>query len=333
MARLILTSWLDAAARRFRWLRTVLFGVEAAAIYACWYAFRLFSPERSSQIGRVIVGALGPRSAKADMQKANLQLAFPDASRQEIDAIAARFWRNLGAVFGEYPHLETIALADGGRRLELVDRCGLERYRQRERRGVFFSAHLSNWELMALALARAGVPLLALYARLQNEALGELMDRARRQLGCELIAREASMKPILRHLGAGGSLGILVDLKVDEGIEVPFFGRPMCCSPVPARMAERFDCDLVPIAIERLAPASYRVTVLPPLPAAHRDAVSSKRDAADALVERTRAMNETIEGFVRARPDEWLATNRRWPKSAYPLSLLMSTRNARKKEQ
>ena len=239
MARLILTSWFDRAAKRFGWLRALLFGVEAAAMYACWYAFRLLTPERSSRVGRAIVGSLGPRSAKAEMQKANLRLAFPDLDLREIDAIARRFWCNLGAVFGEYPHLATMALADGGRRLELIDRCGLERYRTRARRAVFFGAHVANWELMALALARDGVPLLVFYARLQNEALGRLMDRARRQLGCELAAREASMKPILRHLGDGGSLGVLVDLKVDEGIDVPFFGHSMRCSAVPARMAQR----------------------------------------------------------------------------------------------
>ena len=315
MARLILTSWFDRAAKRFGWLRTLLFGIEAAAMYACWYSFRLLSPERSSAIGRAFVGALGPRSAKADMQKANLRLAFPELDEGAIDATARRFWRNLGSVFGEYPHLATMALADGGRRLELVDRCGLERYRSRARRAVFFSAHLSNWELMALALARDGVPLLALYARLQNETLGRLMDRAREQLGCALVAREASMKPILRHMSDGGSIGILCDLKVDEGIDVPFFGRPMRCSAVPARMAQRFDCDLVPIAIERIGVARYRVTALPPLPSAMKPGTESEGDG--PLIACTQAMNAKIEELIRARPDEWLATNRRWPKSVY----------------
>lgn len=314
MARLILASRFDRAAQRFRWLRSLLFGVEALFVYACWYGFKALSPERASRLGRRIVGFLGPRSAKVDILVANLRVAFHDATEEDIRAAARRFWGNLGAVFGEYPHLARIALADGGRRLEVVDQLGLASYRRGGKRAVFFGAHVANWELMALALARAGVPLLALYAPLQNERLGHLMDRARRQLGCDLLARDASPRPILKHLADGGSLGLLVDLKVDDGVEVPFFGQPMRTSATPARMAARFDCDLVPVSTERLGPAHYRVTVHAPLPAPPPGAEDAQ------LRFRMRAMNAAMEAFIRAHPDEWLATNRRWPKAVYAAS-------------
>jgi KDO2-lipid IV(A) lauroyltransferase len=312
MARLILADRLDAAAQRFRWLRAILFGIEAALLYACWYGFRALSPEYSSRFGRRILGTLGPHSTKARMLTANLSLAFPDRSAEEIAAIARRFWGNLGAVFGEYPHLEAIALEEGGRRLEVDDRCGLADYRRDGKRAVFFGGHVSNWELMALALARAGVPLLVLYAPLQNERLGRLMNRARHQLGCELLARDASPRPILKHLADGGSLGLLVDLKVDDGIDVSFFGHAMCASATPARMAARFDCDVIPVVTRRLGEAHYRVTVLPPLPS------PPPGDAESQAAWRTQAMIAEIERVVREQPEEWLATNRRWPKALYP---------------
>jgi len=137
------------------------------------------------------------------------------------------------------------------------------------------------------------------------------MDRARLQLGCQLLPRDASLRPVLRHLASGGSLGLLVDLKVDDGIDVPFFGIPMRTSDTPARMVARFGCDLVPIRTERLGDAHYRVTVMPPLPEPPPGDEESQR------IWRTRAMNEAVEGFIRAAPDEWLATNRRWAKSEY----------------
>lgn len=311
MARLIIASRLDGLAKRFGWLRRILFGFEAVLIYGCWYAFKALTPERASRIGRRIIGLLGPRSPKASMLKANLRIALPARGENEIERLSRQFWGNLGAVFGEYPHLEAIALAEGGRRLELIDGCGLDAYRDGKRRAVFFGAHLANWELMALVLARAGVPLLALFAPLQNAILGRLMDRARLQLGCQLLPRDASMRPVLRHLAAGGSLGLLVDLKVDDGVDVPFFGVPMRTSDTPARMAARFDCDLIPVETERLGDARYRVTVHPPLPRPPPGDDESQR------AWRTRAMIEAIEGFIREHPDEWLATNRRWAKSAY----------------
>ncbi|NJN52104.1 MAG: hypothetical protein HC809_10375 [Gammaproteobacteria bacterium] len=265
MARLILASALDDAAKQRPWLRRLLFGFEAAFIYTCWYLFKALSPERASRLGRRIVAFLGPRSAKAAILKANLAIALPERSAADIDSIARSLWGNVGAVFGEYPHLTAIGAADSDR-LELIDHCGLDAYRSGERRGVFFGAHLANWEIMGIGLARAGVPVMALYAPLQNEILGRLMDEARAQLGCKMLPRDASLRPLLKHLADGGSLGLLVDLKVDDGIEVPFFGHPMRTSPTPARLAARFDCDLIPIVTQRLGDARYRFTVNAPLP-------------------------------------------------------------------
>jgi KDO2-lipid IV(A) lauroyltransferase len=310
MARLILASALDDAAKQRAWLQRLLFAVEGACMYLCWYLFKAMSPERASRLGRRIVGLLGPRSAKVSILEANLRIALPERSPAEITAIANALWGNVGAVFGEYPHLTTIGAAAGGR-LELVDHCGLDQYRRGGRRGVFFGAHLANWEIMGIGLARAGVPVMALYAPLQNEILGRLMARARAQLGCEMLPRDASLRPLLKHVGDGGSLGLLVDLKVDDGIDVPFFGHPMSTSPVPARLAARFGCDLVPIVTERLGDARYRFTVLPPLPA------PPAGDVDEQLAWRTRAMLATLEDLIRAHPSEWLATNKRWHKSMY----------------
>lgn len=314
MARLILTSALDGAAKRHAWLRRTLFAFEAAFIYGCWHLFKALSPERASRLGRRIVALLGPRSGKVRILKANLAVALPERSAADIDTIARALWGNVGAVFGEYPHLTAIGAADSNR-LELVDHCGLENYRQGGRRGVFFGAHLANWEIMGIGLARAGVPIMALYASLQNESLGRLMDEARAQLGCQLLPRDASLRPLLKHMSDGGSLGLLMDLKIDDGIDVPFFGHPMRTSATPARLAARFDCDLVPIVTERLGDARYRFTVLPPLPS------PPPGSDEEQLVWRTRKMLETLEGLIRAHPEEWLATNKRWHKSVYGDSL------------
>ncbi len=311
MARLVLASALDGAARQRPWLRRLLFGFEAAVVYACWYLFKALSPERASRLGRRIVAFLGPRSAKAALLKANLAIALPDRDAAEIDRLARALWGNVGAVFGEYPHLTAIG-RPGSDRLEVVDECGLEKYRSGGgRRGVFFGAHLANWEIMGIGLARAGVPIMALYAPLQNEIIGRLMAQARTQLGCVMLPRDASLRPLLKHVADGGSLGLLVDVKVGEGLEVPFFDLPMCVSPTPARLAARYDCDLIPIVTERLGDARYRFTVRPPLPA------PPPGTDEEQLLWRTRAMIETVEALIRSQPDEWLATNRRWPKSVY----------------
>jgi KDO2-lipid IV(A) lauroyltransferase len=59
-------------------------------------------------------------------------------------------------------------------------------------------------------------------------------------------------------------LGLLADQRMNDGIPVPFFGRLAVTPPVLAVLALRFDCDALPLRVERLDGARFRVTVFPP---------------------------------------------------------------------
>ena len=267
-----------------------------------WWSFRALAPQRSARLGRFVVGALGPRSAKATMVKDNLHIAFPTLDQAAIDDLARRTWRNIGLVFGEYPHLDRIAKLNDNPRLQIDDRCGLDVYVRRERQAIFIGAHLSNWEIMALALAREGVPLLALHAPLQNPHLGKLLDRAREQLGCRMLARGESMRALIHQVREGGSLGLLLDLSMKDGEPVPFFGHPMRTSLTPARMALRYGCDIVPMRTQRLGDARFRVTAYPPLSLACPPA-TTRADAIE-ITRRLNALDGGVDPAAAGRVDE-----------------------------
>jgi KDO2-lipid IV(A) lauroyltransferase len=313
MARLIIATGLDRQIRSRPWLRKLMFSIESGLMHLMWWTFASLTPERASRTGAALMRWAGPRTRKHDWVKGNLAIAFPERSEEELRALARATWSNIGSVGGEYPHLERIALEGGGERLELIDPAGLvPQYAARERCAVFFSGHLSNWEINALALTRAGVSLMSLYAAIQNEHLDALMGKARAQLGGTLVARDGSMRPVIKHLSEGGSLGVLADLRISGGVPVPFFGRNMDSALFPARLALRHGCDLVPIRTERLCPGRFRVTVHEPLEIPD---LESDDERALAL---TTAMSARIEAWIRERPGEWLCTNRRWEKSLYP---------------
>ena len=323
MARFIFVSGLDRQARRHEWLRDLLFRLEALIVHVFWWSFRALSPDRAAGLGRCAVGLLGPHSAKHALVKANLSIAFPTLDPPAIDELARRSWRNIGSVFGEYPHLGQITLAGPESRLQIVDHCGLDAYRRRERQAIFVGAHVSNWEILPRALAREGVPLLALYAPLRNFYLRALMDRARSLEGCRMLARGeplgkhtgmslSQVGSLMQHVREGGSFAVLMDLSVKDGFPVPFFDQPMRSSLTPVRMAQRYGCDIVPVRTERLGPARFRVTAYAPLSLE----VSESTEEANAIAT-TRRLNALIEVWIREQPDEWMSANRRWDKTLY----------------
>jgi Kdo2-lipid IVA lauroyltransferase/acyltransferase len=97
---------------------------------------------------------------------------------------------------------------------------------------------------------------------------------------------------------------------MNDGIAVPFFGRPAMTAPAAAQFALRFGLPLVPIRVQRLGPARVRLICEPALDVP----VTGKRQA-DVLALAT-AMNATVERWVRAEPGAWLWLHKRWPKAA-----------------
>jgi KDO2-lipid IV(A) lauroyltransferase len=78
-------------------------------------------------------------------------------------------------------------------------------------------------------------------------------------------------------------------------------------APAPARLAMRFDCAFIPVQVERVEGARFRLTYHPPLRLQRGGDVQ-----ADALALTTEA-NACLENWIRQRPAQWLWVHQRWP--------------------
>lgn len=292
---------------RFPRLRYPLWVLEALPLLAFWGVAASLSPERASRLGRWLLERLGPHLRKQRQVLRNLRVAFSEHSPQELTRLAREVWGNLGAVMGEYPHLGTISQVEGTRRLEIAVEEGASTPTA-ARPVVLVTAHLANWELAAGAMTGiVGIPLSVVYGPLENPLADRLIQRFRRRgLRCGLVAKEASMRQLVRNLREGRSLGLVVDQRVDGSPLIPFFGVPGATAVSPARLALRFGCDLVPLRTERLPGARFRVTVNPPLPVPEWGSDEEK------VLEMTRRLNVLFESWIRERPGEWMCTKRRW---------------------
>jgi KDO2-lipid IV(A) lauroyltransferase len=117
----------------------------------------------------------------------------------------------------------------------------------------------------------------------------------------------------MQEIGKGRSIGLVVDQRVDAGEPVPFFGRDMLTSTTPATLALRYACDLIPLRVERTAPARFRVTFYPPIPVP-----ADAPDKHHRAVQMTSEINKIFEEWIKAQPYEWLCSKRRWAKDATP---------------
>jgi KDO2-lipid IV(A) lauroyltransferase len=306
MAQQPYAPWLRRLLDAAPWLRRAVQWLEGAALGVVWWGLGRLSPDRASAWGRRLLASVGPRWPKSRHVRRNLATALPERSPAEVDALVREVWGGLGAALAEYPHLHRITAEEG--RIEIVQEAELEVLRRPGRPAVFVSAHLANWELSVLAASRLGVPLTVLYAPDANPWIERRIRAARAALGCHFAPREGGVRRLVRALAEGRSVGLVVDTRMDDGEPVPFFGRPALTTTVPARLALRHGCELVPVRVERLGGARFRVTIHAPV---RPDDPEAPR--AEQARQMTRRIHEHFERWIRESPGDWLCLKRRWP--------------------
>lgn len=277
---------------------------EAALVAGFWALAERLGPDRASALGSRVVAALGPRSRKAKMVRANLRIVRPEASEAELDSLVRASFAHFGRVLGEFPHLAELSAPSRVAVVDPFDRLAAARARPT----MFVSGHFANWEIAAGVAARAGVPITVVHARRANPLVTELLSHRRHALGCGFLDRDASPAAMLREIRAGRSIGVLVDQRHDEGDWVEFFGRPASVPLAPALLAARLGMPFVPVRVERLGGASFRMTLHPPI--APDPTLGEPRAIARDMMQRLYRLFET---WIAERPEEWLCIKRRWP--------------------
>ena len=311
MPDFIVGNPLRKIAREHEFLRRFLWRVDFALIWSLLTLFRLLPVEWASTLGAKGGAIIGPLTRrKAAIMEENFRIAFPEKTPREIKQLAKACWSSAGRVLSEYPHLDRIINDRADQRLEIVVRDPDLTFRDRNRPVIVVGAHLSNWELSASALGRLGIVNSILYTPLTNPWLDRILRESRAALNCELLPRDNSTRLLVERLNAGRTVGMLVDRPVRGGKPIPFFGRGKSTTIMPAKLALKFDCDLIPSHVERIKGAHFRVTFHPPVRPANPGDCKN-----DQALDMMRQSHQLFESWIRQRPEDWICSTRVWPKA------------------
>ena len=290
--------------------QTLQWKFQALALRLLWSFFRMLSPEIASRIGRKILSSIGPKTKKHRRALANLRMAFPGASPDELRVIERNMWGNAGATIAEMAHQDKLTQPiDVNDYVELVFADASCKNRPASKPAIYVSAHLANWELCAYAVSQLVNTPMVIYNPQLNPYLDELVQAKRSNVPAEYVGKENAVRKLLTKIKKGGSAGLLVDLRLDDGPLIPFFGADATTTTMPAWISMKTGCDIIPIQIERIANLRYRATVHPALQAEVGD-----ETAEEAVNRVTREINQRIEGWIHEHPGDWLCSMRRWPK-------------------
>ncbi len=296
--------FLSRAWRRY-WLSDPLEGLVAWSVYGF---FALVPLDWSSAFWGWAMRVIGPRLPAHKIAERNLDLCFPDMPAAERARILRGMWDNLGRVVGEYPHNRALWRTPG--RIAYVGTEDLTPRTYADRPVIFFSGHLANWEVAAPCAHAGGWPVWLVYRAPNNRFTDRLIRQIRRPFTvAQLPKGPEGARQTLRAMRQKGALTILVDQKTNDGIAVPFFGRPAMTTPAAAQFHLRMGAVLLPSRVVRTGGAWFEMRVEPPL------TIEPTGDVAADQAALTERMNAILERWIREHPEQWLWIHRRWPES------------------
>jgi len=174
---------------------------------------------------------------------------------------------------------------------------------------VLVTAHVGAWQLGNLAGPHYGFQITSLYALESNPYFARMMFELRQRLLCRWLPSHGAIRALIGELRAGHAVGLAVDTRAEQGEPVPFFGHPALTNTVPARLALKQGCELVPIRVERLPGTRFRVRMEAPVVPHSADATPEQQ-----ALDMTAQLNARFEQWIRETPGEWMCLARRWPK-------------------
>lgn len=261
----------------------------------------------ASAMGGWLGRKIGPGLGISKRARRNLAIAFPEASTEDIEHLVYNMWDNLGRTVMEYPLLHRIRTTGENAHVEIVGGEYLDLLRDDDKPGIFFSAHIANWEIPAIAITARGLISHLVYRSPNNPYVEKLFQRRHLKQGTLIPKGAKGARIAIKALNQGGHLGMLVDQKMNDGIAVPLFGHDAMTAPALAQFALKFDCPVVPVKVERLQGLKFRVTCYPPL-----EINPGENRQADILAITTE-VNGMIESWIREKPAQWLWLHNRWP--------------------
>ena len=173
---------------------------------------------------------------------------------------------------------------------------------------IFYSAHFANFELMAMELNKFGIKCAAIYRPLNNFFLNPLMEYIRMKYICpnQIPKGRMGMREIIAKVKDGYSIALMVDQRVSEGPRTLFFNKLAHTTTIPAQLALKYNCKLVPISIERKEGINFEIDIH------HPYKIEKTGNDEEDTKNITLKINQIIEKMIIKNPKQWIWSHNRW---------------------
>ena len=283
--------------------------IEALFVYFIFFLIMLMGLNLGRKISSYIFLNIGFFFRSKKLIKQNINNALGDVPAAKIEKIIKSMWKNYGSIFAEYIYLKKFRLNKFSTpHIHVSGKDVLDKIKSSDRPVIFISGHFANFELMAMELDKHNLNLATIYRPLNNFLLNPYMVFMRKKYICKNQIKKGlgGTKEVIEYIKKKYSIALMVDQRLGESDRYPFFNKPAHTTTLPAQLALKFNCDIVPIYLERDKNNFFKMEILNPIKIEKTD--NPESDKKNITIK----INKIIEKMVLRNPEQWIWTHGRW---------------------
>ncbi len=286
-------------------MKNIIYLIEYIIIKFLFSIFFIIGYKNSSNFGFIIGKYLGPLF-RSKLEIFNNLKQIDYVNNNDLNKISQNVFGNYGRIFAEYIFLEDFRNGKLNEFISIKGKEYLEEIIKKNKKVVFISGHFNNFELMAMQLEKSGINLAAIYRPLNNKYLNNTMEHIRKKYICKKQIKKgrSGSRELIKNFNDGSSIALMIDQRVREGIESPFFNKLAPTTTIPAQLVKKYGCEIVPIYIERKNKFFFEMSI----------SKSLTFDKNDTVANITLKLNQILEEMILRNIDQWIWTHNRWKK-------------------
>ena len=290
-------------------MKIIKYIFEAIFIYFLFLIIKIFGLDLSRKVVSNFFLKVGFLFKSRRIVEKNISLALGNLPTSESKKIISSMWKNYAYIFVEYLFLKKFRLNKFSKpHIELSGKAILDNLINSKKPAVFISGHFGNFELMAMELEKNKVNLGAIYRPLNNFFLNPFMVFLRKKYICknQIKKGKKGTREVIDLMKKNYSIALMVDQRLGESDRFPFFKKPAHTTTLPAQLALKFDCEIIPIYLERNKDNTFNMEILNPIK------INKTNNDEKDKKEITLKINEVIEKMILRNPHQWIWTHNRW---------------------
>ena len=290
-------------------MKIIKYIFEAIFVYFLFLIIKIFGLGLGRKIIAPLFLGIGFFFKSKKVVKKNISYALDSIPENETKNIIKFMWKNYAYIFVEYIYLYKFRLNKFSTpHIKISNKKILDDLIKLNKQAIFISGHFGNFELMAMELEKHGLNLGAIYRPLNNIFLNPFMVFLRKKYICknQIEKGKKGTRKVIDLMKKNFSIALMVDQRLGESERFPFFKKPAHTTTLPAQLALKFDCEIIPIYLERNENNTFNMEILNPIK------INKKNNLEEDKKEITIKINQIIEKMILRNPKQWIWTHNRW---------------------